>query len=371
MGEIESGPVFLVGDIGGTNTNLALVQKTGPGFSILVSKRYSTQDERSLIEPMERFLDWAKSKGFGSRPDSCCISGAGPVRNGSIRLTNAPWSISADEIQRRFAIPVRLINDFTAVSYAVVLLDPADPVQIRHMPHTDGSTPMPGQGVSLVVGAGTGLGVGYINRKDSHCEAFPSEGGHTELSCYDPLSRTFQAWMQDKLGFPPGAELAVSGQGIANIFDFVTSGDFSPALAQEGYSVGPGDFPGEPGETARAILSAEAADRPAAIASNAARDPFCLLAMEVFVNFYARKVSSLSAVFLPEGGIYLAGGISSKNEDFLLQGNRFMRAFEQNYAPHIREHLAHVPVMIVRDYSISLIGAANAAYQLSGGGDGT
>ncbi|HEY9053629.1 MAG TPA: glucokinase, partial [Rectinemataceae bacterium] len=75
--------------------------------------------------------------------------------------------------------------------------------------------------------------------------------------------------------------------------------------------------------------------------------------------------SSLCAVFLPSGGVYLAGGISSKNESFFLENNRFMRAFERNYAPHIRETLSSLPVMIVRNYSVSLVGAANAAIQLS------
>ena len=93
-------------------------------------------------------------------------------------------------------------------------------------------------------------------------------------------------------------------------------------------------------------------------------DPRCSLTMELFCEYYARKVSSLASVFLPSGGIYLAGGISSKNEDFLVESNRFMRIFERNYAPHIQEFLADLPVMIVRNYSISLIGAANAAIQL-------
>ncbi|HCO48942.1 MAG TPA: glucokinase, partial [Spirochaetaceae bacterium] len=88
--------------------------------------------------------------------------------------------------------------------------------------------------------------------------------------------------------------------------------------------------------------------------------------MELFAEFYARGVSSLATAFLPQGGIWLAGGISSKNEAFLIENRRFMKPFEINSEPHIRKFLASTPVMVVRNYSISLIGAANAACQLGG-----
>ena len=105
-------------------------------------------------------------------------------------------------------------------------------------------------------------------------------------------------------------------------------------------------------------------DRPALIAAAKDLDPRCALAMELFTRYYAGKVSSLTAILLPKAGVYLAGGISSKNEAYLLEKNRFMRVFEDNYSAHIRAVIAQVPVMIVRNYSISLIGAANAAIQL-------
>ena len=42
-----------------------------------------------------------------------------------------------------------------------------------------------------------------------------------------------------------------------------------------------------------------------------------------------------------------------------------MAMFERSYAKHIRSILAKTPVMIVKDYSISLYGAANAAVELA------
>lgn len=363
--------VILAGDVGGTNTNLALVRHGQGRFDIILSMQFSTQAERSLIEPIARFLTHAAKEGFAGKIDACCISAAGPVKDGSIQLTNAPWSIHSSEISGRFGLPVHLINDFTAVAYAVVLIDTADKDQIRHIPHMDGAMPLPGEGMALVVGAGTGLGVGYVDRSpDGGCRAFPSEGGHSELPCWDSLSLDYYQWIGDRIDSEPGIELAVSGQGIGNIFTFLCSDVFDPltaasttiAASLNDVPFGPTDS--GPGPIAASILSRPEQERPALIASNRRADPRCFLTMELFCEYYARKVSSLASIFLPSGGIYLAGGISSKNEAFLIENDRFMRIFERNYAPHIREFLASLPVMIVRNYSISLIGAANAAIQL-------
>ena len=86
--------------------------------------------------------------------------------------------------------------------------------------------------------------------------------------------------------------------------------------------------------------------------------------MDAFVKLYARVAADLCAAFLPRGGIYLAGGIAAKNEARFLEGSRFMGMFEQSYREHIRAILRNVPVMIVKDYDISLYGAANAAVLL-------
>ncbi|TXT42184.1 MAG: glucokinase [Spirochaetes bacterium] len=362
----SSAPLILAGDIGGTNTNLALVRYDSGSFKVLFSQRFATKEQISLIAPIERFLDVAKNSKGLENIDCCCISGAGPVENGSISLTNAAWSISARDIQDRFGFPTTLINDFTAISYAVMLLDENDPQKILRLPHTDGHMPNPIPGMALVVGAGTGLGVGFIDRKpDGSCHAYPSEGGHSEASSYDALSSDLIEWTRQACGYDPGIELFVSGQGIENIFTFLCSSCFNPDKASP-YENATGLPSPNPEPMEESILGLDKEALPAAVAANAKRLPRCSLAMEIFTQFYARKVSSLASIFLPVAGIYLAGGISSKNQDLLLENNRFMKIFERNYAPHIRDFLCSTPVLLVRDYSISLLGAANAAVQKGG-----
>jgi glucokinase len=342
--------IVLAGDIGGTNANLALIGKKGGTFTLLMDRHYRTREEPSLIEPLGRFLAEAEREHPGMKPELCCISGAGPVVDARIVLTNAPWAIEAKAIESAYSIPTTLINDFTAVSYGVLLLDPSNSEQITRLPHGDGSLPILQPGVRLVVGAGTGLGVGYVVKVRDRFEAFPSEGGHVTLPVYDDDSRSFQRWLEARYGFVPGAEAGVSGQGIGNIFAYVAEREAAAGTLL--------------GLAARSILDAPESERPALVAQAATSDLLCAKSMDMFVKLYARVAADNAAAFLP-AGVFLAGGIPAKNEERFLEGGRFMAMFERSYAKHIRAILVKTPVMIVKDYSISLYGAANAAVEMA------
>jgi len=358
--------LFLVGDIGGTNTNLALAESKSKGIKIIQKARYATQQETSLREPLLRFLQEAHALGLNRPIDYCCISGAGPVQpDESIQLTNAPWAIRADEITRLIDAPTKLINDFTALSYAITLLDYHDARQVTQLEHRDGSKYEPRLGIMLVIGAGTGLGVGLVNRDKDRIEAFPSEGGHSELPCYDALSQALFAWISARCGYPAGAELAISGQGISNIFEFLCSSSFRMDLLSSDYEAASKVFDSGLTSEAVEILACPRDEWPVRIATTSHRDPFCFLTMEIFVRLYALKAANLTSIMLPTGGVWLAGGISTKNEPWFLENHRFMRWFEKNYAIHIRQLLSSTPVFIVKNYDISLLGAAVAALQFS------
>jgi glucokinase len=262
-----------------------------------------------------------------------------------IVLTNAPWDIDGAALEAELGIGVSLVNDFTAVAYGMMLLDPEDPRQLLPLPHGDGSTPAPAPlGTALLAGAGTGLGVGFVTRDQGEPRVHPSEGGHIGLPVTS--EETLQLWrhLQARYPGPPGAEAAVSGPGIASIFGFLL--ETAPTTA-----------------ATEAILALPEAERPQAIAENVA-DPVCGRAMALFVELYARVCAELTAVFLPRGGLYLAGGIASKNAARFLEGGRFMATFERNYRAHLDAIARATPVFIVRDYAVSLYGAADAALRL-------
>lgn len=336
--------VTLSADVGGTNLNLGLVARRKGELQLLLQRKFPTAAESSLREPVLRFLEEGRKWGIAP-PAAACVSGAGPVQDRRIVLTNAPWGIDGPALEQLLGIPVQVVNDFTALSRGVLLLDPGDPEQLLPIPHPDGSTPAPDpDGTVLIVGAGTGLGVGCVVRGGGPPRVLPSEGGHIGLPIIGDETIEFWRYLRGQLPGPPGAEAAVSGPGIAALLSFlVQSGRVPDSAAVE------------------AIQRRNPADRPGAIAEAAEADPACGRAMDLFVDLYARVCADLCAVFLPTGGLFLAGGIAAKNERRFLADDRFMRSFESNYRGHIDAIVRATPVHIVRDYNVSLYGAADAS----------
>lgn len=332
--------LILVADVGGTNLNLALMTPQGDRYRFQRKARYATQDELSLLDPIQRFLDAEP----GPPPSRACLAGAGPVLARRIHLTNAPWDIDAAALEKGLGIPVHLVNDFIALSCGVAHLDLEDPDQVTPIRHGDGSLPTPDPaGLTLVVGAGTGLGVGFVIRTAAGPKAFPSEGGHIGLPVFDEDSLALWRHLSDGLPGPPGAELAVSGQGLAAILRFLLDTNRVPWTP-----------------AARSILALPPLERPSAISAESASDQACRRAMILFVDLYARVCADLCAAFLPTGGLFLAGGVSAKNEPHFVGEGRFMARFERNYRAHLDQITRATPVYLVRDYDLSLFGAAHA-----------
>ncbi len=338
-------PVILAGDIGGTNANVALVAQRGAQFDLIVELVFPSAEIDSIVPAIETLLATARSRFPGIAPFIAGISGAGPISRNRCDLSNLEWDLDGDEIARRFGIPTRIINDFEAISYGVPLLDLNDPAQVTHVPHTDGYDPEPIGDVSLIVGAGTGLGVGMLIRDGERYRALPSEGGHSSFAAFDQETEELRQFAQGSEGTIVEVEDLVSGRGLNAILD---------------YFVQERGMKGDP--TLNRILAAEPLQRPALISKHAASHPVCRDVIRLFVKVYGRVAADFSATVLPRHGLFLAGGIVGKNERYFLDGSQFIYFFEQNSRPQVQEILRKIPVYIVKNYSISLIGAAHAAW---------
>ncbi|GAB1455419.1 MAG: ROK family protein [Spirochaetia bacterium] len=339
---------ILAVDVGGTNISCAIIDTKDGAFLKRFERRYSTRVEPSLVAPLQRFLSEATIAGANS-PTLLCVSAAGPVDGHSIKLTNAPWGIDGDELEARFGIRAFVINDFSAIAWGVLLLDHDNKDELVQLASPDGRMTLPtANGPVVVIGAGTGLGFGFALRDQDGIRVYPSEGGHVCLPVYDDESRAFSRWLEDRYGFAAGAEAGVSGQGIGHIFSFL-------AAKEEALTA-----------LARTIMGVEEHERPELVSRAAdSGEPLCLRTMDMFVRLYARVAADAATTFLPSSGIYLAGGVAAKNVARFTEGNRFMESFLWGYREHVRAIAANTPVYIVKDYAISLYGAANAAINLA------
>ncbi|MFP4384292.1 MAG: glucokinase [Spirochaetia bacterium] len=319
--------IILTGDIGGTNSRFAMIGITDDEFVLLHKKVYTSSELSGVEEGITRFLDSAEEE-KKIAPDSAALSAAGPVKNNVCTLSNLHWEIDGDKVGDRFGFPVLVINDFMGMSYGIPFLDPHNPEHLTVIRRPDGKEPEPAGPVSAIIGAGTGLGVGLLADTGSRYLAFPSEGGHADYSSWDRETDALKDSVEDTEGFQVESEHFISGAGITRIYESVT-----------GKKTGM---------------------KPAEIAEAGKTDPQARKAMDLFIRSYGRFSGNAALFFLPYGGLFLGGGIVTKNIPFFLENHAFIRAFEHTERPKMRQLLSNIPVYIIKDYSVTLFGASYA-----------
>lgn len=338
-------PIVLAGDIGGTNSNLALVKVEKGSFRILVETIAASAEIDSIIPAIRHLIETGQAKFPELRPEVAGISGAGPISNNHCDLSNLDWDLDGTDIEMAFGFPTTIINDFEAISYGVPLLDLNNPEEVTHLPHIDGHDPEPIGDVSLIVGAGTGLGVGMLIKDGDRYRALPSEGGHACFAAFDLETEELREHAQGSANTIVEIEDLLSGRGLCTILDYF--------ISKRGMKLD---------ETLVRILEADPLVRAALISRHAENHPVCRDAIRLFVKVYGRVTADFSATVLPRRGLFLAGGIVGKNARHFLDGSQFIYFFEQNSREQVKRVLRKIPVYIVKDYAISLVGAAHAAW---------
>jgi glucokinase len=190
-----------------------------------------------------------------------------------------------------------------------------------------------------VIAPGTGLGEAFLIWSEFGYIACSSEGGHTSFAPTDQRQAALWSYLTAKFGHV-SAERVCSGQGIANIYDFLR--DTEPTAEVLAF----------------AALLVNEADRTPLIAHAGLTDPLgnplAAAALDLFVGSLADEASNLALKVLSTGGVYLAGGIPPRILPKLTDG-RFLQAFVNK--GRFSEMMGRLPVHVVLEQS-ALLGAA-------------
>lgn len=321
----------LAGDIGGTNARLAIVD-VGGGMAetrIVHEARYPSSTAPGLAPLVVRFLEEA-----GARPDVACFGIACPVIEGDCEAPNLPWKVSRPALAREIGIPrTTIINDFLAVGHGLHSLSD-DEVEVLQ------------EGVAVahgpvgLIGAGTGLGQGYLLWDGTGYVVHPSEGGHADFSPTNALERDLLAFLAKEFG-RVSSERVLSGAGIGHIYRFLKSAGVAEERA--------------------AVRDEMAGNDPAPVITRhglAGSDPLSVRTLEVFAGAYGTAAGNLALTVLASGGVYIAGGIAPRIVRQLASG-AFMEAFRNK--GRLSSVVARMPVRVILTDDVALYGAAEVA----------
>lgn len=324
--------MILAGDIGGTNTRLALCKQGGQGLSVFAEDRYSSAEFSGLDEIIESFLS-----GRHEVIERACFGVPGPVEGDVIKLPNLPWTINRQELASLLAIEqIGLINDLEANAYGLSELEESDFAVLNEGTHHP-------TGNAAIISAGTGLGEAgmHFEPATKTLRPFASEGGHSDFAPRNELEIELLRFLLTKFK-RVSVERVLSGKGLQNIYEFLRDTDRAevPAwLADEIAANG---------------------DAAAVISENGitGRSPICEMSIEIFVSIYGAEAGNFALKILATGGVFVGGGIAPKILPSL-QRPAFMDSFLAK--GRMSGMLERIPVKVILDDKAALLGAAHFA----------
>lgn len=318
---IDPDAPLLVADIGGTHARFALAQRGDTGVGLTQRATLEAAAFGAFADAVDAYLESGPL-----RPAHAAFAVAGPLHHDPIALTNSPWRIDRRALQARFAWRTLYVaNDFAAQARGALCVS-AD----------DCETLIPGAGDThaprVVLGPGTGLGLGVLTPTDAGWHVQATEGGHVGFAPRDIRETALLAHLHAALGYVP-AEAIISGRGIARVY----------AALQHMRGATP-----EPLDAAT-------------ISARAANDPAAQETLEVFFAALGAYAGDAVLITGARGGVYIGGGIAPK-----LKHHFAASAFAQRF--HTRgamsDYLRDVPVYLLTSQDTALLGVAALALQL-------
>ncbi len=325
--------MLLIGDIGGTNTRVAVLPPKGG--APVHEARVPSQDFPSFQLALKAALAGTKFK-FRS----ACFGIAGPVMGNRCVATNLPWVIDGRALAKTLKVPkVRLVNDLVALAHGALATPKKELV-----PLNGPLLPQPrGQNVCIIA-AGTGLGEAALIWDDSSERhvSLGTEGSHGDYAPREPIEEELRQFLAARHG-RVSTERVVSGPGLKALYEFFR--DVKKLPEHEAPTTGADvDFSAEVTRLALADTN-----------------PCARAAVDLFVRAYGAEAGNMVLRYMATGGVYVAGNISHVLAA-RLKSPMFRDAFvtKGRFSPMLEA----LPVALVDSPGVGLRGAAVLAQQL-------
>jgi glucokinase len=318
--------MILAGDIGGTKTLLALLQKEIDGtLTTVIEQSYSSLAFLEFDHLLDTFLP------AGVTINSACFGVAGAVVNQRCQTTNLPWLLDAAQLKIKLGTAqVKLLNDLEAMALGMLHLPEQDLLELNPdaIAHT---------GTIAVIAAGTGLGEAILYWDGSNYHAMATEGGHCDFAAQTAQQDRLLAYLRTLYPDHVSYERIISGIGFGHLYDFLCAEGIAPPC------------PAVPDLHSTV-------DRNAIISQRGieGEDRLCAEVVRLFVALYGAEAGNLALKSLAVGGVFIGGGIAPKILSAMQDGH-FLQAFKAK--GRFFNFLDGISVKLVLNPRTPLIGA--------------
>ncbi|PWB30813.1 glucokinase [Pseudomonas sp. SDI] len=312
----------LVGDIGGTNARFALWRDNQlQAVRVLATADYSSPEQAIAAYLAEQGIARGELA-------AVCLAVAGPVDGDAFRFTNNHWRLSRQAFCSTLQVEqLLLINDFSAMALGMTRLQPGE-YRVVCAGEADWSRP------ALVIGPGTGLGVGSLLQLDGQrWLALPGEGGHVDLPVGSEREAALRLLIEQDIGHV-SAETVLSGGGLVRLYQAICVLD--------------GHAP---------VFKAPAEITDAALAG----DAVALAVIEQFCCFLGRVAGNNVLTLGGRGGVYIVGGVIPRFAELFLRSG-FASSFADKGC--MSGYFQGIPVWLVTAEFSGLLGAGVALQQI-------
>ncbi len=297
-------------------------------------KSSPTSTDAAVMQAVSDFI-----ADVGSAPDRIVVAAAGAVANGGVTLTNASETLLHESSFAKLARTGQawIINDFEAAAWSLLTVAAED----THALQGPAALPV---GNRMVVGPGTGLGVGALVSGQGQPVVVPGEGGHIGISPSraDDIP-VFEAYVDISNDMQIGAALRfeaeafLSGTGVPHLYRAVCAVRDRPPKWGKGEQI---FAAARDGSDAAAVQTAQ-----------------------LFSRYLGQVAGDLTLLFAPRGGLFITGGVSLRNR--WLFDDAFLQAFNAGGRDTYTRLRSATPVYLYTDEQFGLAGSMNAAQHLA------
>lgn len=307
------GATWIIGDIGGTSSRLALLSLDQNKLNHL--RVYKNQDFSNLQEVLSCYLEEIKPK----ISPSLFLALAGPVIKGEVRITNLNWQVKKADLRRLFSFQrVILVNDLYAQAGAIFHLTKEDLFEVK-------------KGKKLraypkaFLSVGTGLGMAFLLGKNP-LKILASEGGHTPFPVQTLEELRYLEFLVSQ-GIKATSEETLSGRALSNWYGFYSQGKEKPTPEEVSLRAREGEI-------------------------------LALKVLEKIFSLLGRKCYEIAVTLQPFGGIYLGGGVLQNLKEFFAASALKERFLEEYYFSNkLKELLEKIPIYLILHPFPGLLGA--------------